>query len=168
MKRVLLGIEMPLRNHVSAALIGSLTAIGKTTGRRVFVEIGRIAGNAGERLDVLRTRRSRGDEQRGIGMPGPGKKRRRRGVFDDLAALHDDNPLGIGLGQFEIVGNQNRRHSSCTRVLPQQAKDRRLSCRIEARGRLVEDQQARLRCEGPSDPDPRLLPAGHLMRPTVQ
>ena len=50
----------------------------------------------------------------------------------------------------------------------QQLENRRLHGDVERRGRLVEDQQARLRREAAGDPDARLLSAGQLMRIALQ
>jgi hypothetical protein len=48
--------------------------------------------------------------------------------------------------------------------IPQQSQDHDLHRDVERRGRFVEDQQPRFDRDGPGDPDPRLLPAGELVR----
>src|SRR5271170_390176 len=81
-------------------------------------------------------------------MSRSGEKRGRGSVFDNLAGMHDDNPLGMGAGEFEIVGDQNSRHASRAGALQQQSQDRGLRRRIEACRRLVGDQQQWLASQG--------------------
>ena len=84
--------------------------------------------------------------------------------LDDLAIVHDADPVGHLAHDAEIVGDQQHRHVELGLELEQEVEDLRLDGHVERGGRLVGDQQVGLVGERHGDHHPLPLPAGKLMR----
>src|SRR5581483_8934332 len=85
-----------------------------------------------------------------------------RPFLDDAAVLEDDDPVGAP-DRREPVRDEDRRQSF--RQLEEAVEEHRLRPYVEARGRLVEDEDAGAALhghQGPGDRDPLPLPAGEL------
>src|SRR3954468_16992443 len=85
-----------------------------------------------------------------------------RAALDDLAVLQDKNLVGAA-DRRQAVGDHER-----GAPLPQRAEavlDERLALAVQARRRLVEHQDPRVRQDGPCDRDPLPLPARELDAP---
>ena len=85
-------------------------------------------------------------------------------VFNDLALLHDANPVGHFAHHAQIMRNQQNRHAVFALQIPQQIKDLFLNGHIKRGGRLVGNQQAGAvgKCHG--NHHPLALTAGQFMR----
>jgi hypothetical protein len=82
-----------------------------------------------------------------------------RAALDDAAAVHDQDLVGAA------DGGQAVRDDEGGAALPQPAEavaDERLALAVQARCRLVEDQDARVRDDGAGDGDALPLAAGQL------
>ena len=91
----------------------------------------------------------------------------RRAGLDDLAEIHDDHPVGNGIDDIEIVADQDQAEVAAGFQAYQQVEDLGLDRHIEARQRLVGDDQPGTHRHGPGDRDALLLAAGQLMRIAV-
>src|SRR5437867_7103540 len=90
---------------------------------------------------------------RGV-VPDTGQVRGRP-VEDDLAA-HEHDPLDEALHRAELVRHVEDRHVELTMELLEQRAQRLLALRVDAGGRLVEDEQIRIRRERLRDERPLL------------
>ena len=71
------------------------------------------------------------------------EERRGRAAFDDLAGIHDHDPVAHLGHDAEIVGDQQHRHAELLLQPAQEFENLRLDRHIECRRRLVRDQQLR-------------------------
>ena len=111
-------------------------------------------GHGGEQL--LRVRVLRGGEQR----PDVG-------LLDDLALVHDRDPVGEVGDDAHVVGDQHDRGAELVAAAAQQVEDLGLHGDVEGGGRLVGDDHARVEHQRLGDDDALLLPAGELVRVVV-
>ena len=121
----------------------------------------------GLRLGIGRRRRALGlggDEMLGVGVLRRGEDLARRAALDDLAVIHDADPVGHLAHDAEIVGDQQHRHVELVLELEQQVEDLRLDGDVERGGRLVGDQQVGLVGERHGDHHPLPLAARELVR----
>src|SRR5205085_2342195 len=91
-------------------------------------------------------------------------ERARRAERDDLAVVHDGNPVAQPLRFFHVMRreeNRAARRAEPADHVPQLAA----RLRVESRGRLVEEQQLRPRDQGARHGEPLFLPAGQLADP---
>ena len=65
-------------------------------------------------------------------------------LFNDLSLAHHHQPVRQQSGNRQIVRNDNRRDMQLRNQLTQQIEQPRLHRHIQARGRLVHENQARL------------------------
>ena len=125
----------------------------------------RLAGGAGLGLDLLEPRRRAEDLDRlatGVLLD----QRGRRAAGDGLAVRHDRHVVGEPLRLLDVV----RRHQD-RRPLAAEAVDQRpellAHLRVEADGRLVEQDEPRPVHERPRDQQPPPHPAAQLVHPRV-
>ena len=104
----------------------------------------------------------------GVGVLRRGEDVARRAALDDLAIVHDADPVGHLAHDAEIVGDQQHGHVELGLELEQQVEDLRLDGHVERRGRLVGDEQVGLVGERHGDHHPLPLAAGELMRIGVE
>ena len=100
----------------------------------------------------------------GAGWTGATSKNSRRGsVLDDEALRHEHAAVGDAACECELVGDDDHRHAGGREILHdlQHLVDQ---FRVERTGRLVEEQDARVRRDRAGDGDPLLLAAGELAR----
>ena len=121
----------------------------------------RLIGNQTFRSSVLITTGALGSRRRRIGLRLGGEQRARirmlgrgedaldRALLDDLALLHDADPVGELAHDAEIVGDEQHRHAEPRLRFLQQLQDLRLHGHVERGGRLVGDQQVRLVGQAP-------------------
>ena len=87
-----------------------------------------------------------------------------RALLEDLAVVHDREPVAEGLGLLQVVGRQER--SSGPRLRGQdEVPERPPRGRIEAGRRLVEEDQLRVVDERERDRQALALAAGQVLRP---
>ena len=107
-----------------------------------------------------------GDKPGGLGSFGLLKNVAVSLVFDDTAAMHQDDVAGEPARLAEVVCRHH--HLDAARGdVADQILDRFRRGRIEARGRLVEEQDLRILGERACEREPLLLAAGELSRRPV-
>ena len=87
-----------------------------------------------------------------------------RTALDDLAFLHDAEPVGKLAHDAEVVGDEQHRHAHAPLQVLQQREDLRLHGDVERGRRLVGDQKVWLVGERHGDHDALALAAGKLVR----
>jgi hypothetical protein len=85
-------------------------------------------------------------------------------MLDDLAVVHDADPLGDPPHDAKIVGDEQHAHAMPRADVRQQLENLRLHRHVKRRGRLVGDQKVRLVGERHRDHHALALAAGQLMR----
>ena len=119
------------------------------------------------RVEIGRRRRSlrlRGEEMAGVVMLRVGEDFLGRAGLDDLAAVHDADPVGDLAHDAEVVGNEQHGHAALLLLHLQQFEDLRLHGDVERRRRLVGDEKVRLVGERHRDHHALPLAAGELVR----
>ena len=89
---------------------------------------------------------------------------RGRTMLDDLAEVHDRDPVAHVADDAEVVGDEDVGQPVPLLQVLQEVEHLRLDRDVERRDRLVEQEQRRLDRQGPGDPDPLPLPAAELER----
>ena len=84
--------------------------------------------------------------------------------FHHASLFHHDNPVAIGRGEAEIVGDQDRRHAALAGQFHDQLHHRLLGGDVETGGRLVGDQELRAAGERQCDDDALAHASGKLER----
>ena len=92
---------------------------------------------------------------------------RGRGPLDDLAQVHDRDPVRDVAHDTEIVRDEDVGEVELVLEVVEQVDDLGLDGDVQGRDRLVGDDQLRAQREGPGDPDPLALPARELVRKAV-
>ena len=87
-----------------------------------------------------------------------------RALLDDPAEVHDRDPVGDVPREPEVVGDDEDRHAGLAHELQHQREDLAAHRRVEARDRLVGDEQPRLEHHRAGDHDALALAAGDLVR----
>ncbi len=88
-------------------------------------------------------------------------------VVDELPRAKPDDPLAVDLGQVEEVEVHDRRDAELLVDASQVAHHDVAGGRVEARDRLVGEEDGGLLGQGPRDADALLLPAGEVAGPDV-
>src|SRR4051794_12048373 len=83
----------------------------------------------------------------------------RRVEGDDAAAMHDRDAVGEVLGLVEVMGRDENRQLVATAQPGEDVEQLHADARVEPDGRLVEEEDARARDEGPCDLHPSPLAA---------
>ena len=97
-------------------------------------------------------------------MLGRGEDPLDRALLDDLAALHDADPVGDLAHDAEIVGDEQHRHAETRLHVLEQIEDLRLHGDVKRGRRFVGDQQVGLIGQRHRDHHPLALAAGELVR----
>ena len=93
-------------------------------------------------------------------------QRTRAALGDDPAVVHDDEPVAELLGLVHVVRRQHQRHP--VPLEPEQPVPQHMpGLRVEARGRLVEEQDLRLVDQRAGDRQPALHAAGQRLDEAV-
>ena len=87
--------------------------------------------------------------------------------FEDLAAVEEDHPVGDLPGEAHLVGGEHHGHALALEVTDHR-EHLADQFRVERRGDLVEQQQARVVHQRPDDRHPLLLAAGEPVRVAVR
>ena len=88
--------------------------------------------------------------------------------LDDLAEVHDRDPVGDVADDREVVGDEEIGEAERLLELDEQVQHLRLDRDVERRHRLVGDDELRLQDERARDPDPLALAAAELVRVAVE
>src|SRR6516165_317667 len=98
-------------------------------------------------------------------MLGRGEDAFLRSELDDLAEIHDCNPMGHVLDNSEIMADEEERKAELALQILQQVHDLRLDGNIERRDRLVAHDEVGFSRERARNGDALALSAGEFMRP---
>ena len=123
--------------------------------------VGRLAGED-LRLHLRRLRDDREQRAR-VGMARVAEQLLGRALLDDPAEVHDRDPVGDVPGQPEVVRDDEDRHARLAHEPQHQREDLAAHRRVEARDRLVGDEQRRLEHHRAGDHDALALAARDLV-----
>ena len=87
----------------------------------------------------------------------------RRGLFHDLACVHDEGVVGSTGNDPKVVGHHHHGHVPLTLFSTQQVEDLVLDGDVQGGGRLVGKEQRRLAGQGAGDGDPLTHAATELV-----
>ena len=129
--------------------------------------VGRI-GHVAFEDDALAALLGIGDGHRreqglGIGMRGIVVEDLFGGQFDDLAQIHNRDPVGDMAHDAEVVGDEHIRKPHLRLDILQEIDDLGLDRDVEGRNRFVGDDKARFDGQGPGDADALALTAGKFV-----
>ncbi len=105
------------------------------------------------------------DKAGGVGVPRRGEQIGRPALLDQASRVENSHPVTTARDKRKVMADE---HDGRADLLPQHLqKIENLAChrRVQAGGRLVEDEQPRTRRERRRDADPLLLPTRQLVRP---
>src|SRR5438876_1293984 len=149
------GRRAPRAADVNAA--GSKAAAGWPRERGLD-----LAGNGykGGVTLVAPERRQAVEKAAGIGMAWVGEDLADRSLLDELAAVHHPDPVADADDRPEVVADEEDGRATTPPQLPDEIQHRRLDGDVQARRRLVHDEQRGLRDERHRDDDALLLASG--------
>ena len=133
----------------------------EATARRDPRRVGRLAAED-LRRDVRDLRHDRQQRAR-VGVPRRGEDVLGRALLDDPPQVHHRHAVGDVPRQPEVVGDDEDRHLGLAHQAQHQREDLAAHRRVEARHRLVGDEQARAQDHRPGDDHPLALAAGDLV-----
>ena len=90
-----------------------------------------------------------------------------RAGLDDLAGVHDGDPVGDLVDHAEVVGDEDQAHAGVALQVLEQVHDLRLHGDVEGGRRLVGDEDARVQRQRHRDHDALAHAAGELVRVVV-
>ena len=133
---------------------------------RALMRQRQLAGNGNERIVVLvRSRhRDRAEQALRVGVAHRAEHVVDRASLDGLARIHHRHFVAGFEDEPEIVGDEQRRSAGAGGEVLDERDDARFHRDVERGGRLVEDEQLRLRQQRHRDHDALLLAAAQLMR----
>ena len=89
-------------------------------------------------------------------------------LLDDLAVLHHHHAVAEGTDDFEVVRDEEVGEAFLRLELAQQLDDLRLHRQVERRGRLVQEDELGLQCDGTGDGDALALATGKFVREAIE
>jgi hypothetical protein len=105
-----------------------------------------------------------GQQLLGIGMLRIGEDFGRGALFDDLAALHDADPVGDAAHDAKVMGDEQEAEALGALEVGQKIKNLRLDGDVQRGGGFVRDQKLRPVGQRHRDHHPLALPPGKLVR----
>ena len=99
-----------------------------------------------------------------VGMPRPAQQLLARALLDDLARIHDGDPVGDHVHHAEVVGDEEHRRAGGGGQVADQLQDLGADGGVERGGGLVADEQPRAHGHRHGDHHPLLEAAGELVR----
>ena len=147
-----------------------LAAIDEDAGRQVRADLGEIARDGGQRALGLAdaVARERAEEPEGVWVLRRLEHGRGVALLDDLARVHDPDPIAQRPDDAEVVSDEQDRRVRLGLERPDEIEDARLDGGVETRRRLVEDQELRIGRQGDGDDDALLHPARELVRVALE
>ena len=144
-----------------AQLVRQRTAVDEDAGRQVRADLRQVAGDRRQRALRLAdpAARERPEEAEGVWVLGVLEDCGGVALLDDLARVHHPDPVAHRPDDAEVVGDEQDRRVHLGLQRADEVEHARLDRRVEPRGRLVEDEQLRIRSERHRDDDALLHPA---------
>ena len=151
---------------VAAALDEVAAARPEVAARRALVGQGEVARDGDQRPAGLvgAGQRDRAEEPLGVGVAHLVEDLGDRPGLHRLAGIHHADAVAGLEHQPEVVADEEHRGAELAAEVLDQVDDAGLDGDVERGGRLVEDQQRRLRHQRHGDDDALLLAAGELVR----
>ena len=151
---------------VADALDEMLAARAEIAALRPLVRQRQLAGDGDQRPRILvgAGQRDRAEQPLRIGMAHPVEDVLDRAGLHRLARIHHRDAVAGLQDQAEIVRDEDHRGAELLAEPLDQLDDAGLDGHVERRGRLVEQEQRRLRQQRHGDDDALLLAAGKLVR----
>ena len=142
------------------------TAVDEHAGRQVRADLRQVArdGREGALRLADAVARQRPEEAERVRVLRMLEDCLRVALLDDLAGVHDADPVTHRPDDAEVVRDQQDRSVRLGLETAHEVENARLDGRVQAGRRLVEDEELRVRCERDGDDDPLLHPAGQLVR----
>ena len=153
---------------------GAAHLAGQWAARLVDAALGidvQFRRRAADRLQFLAADdvdRHRVQQALGVGMLRVGENLCHRAGFDDVAGVHDRDPVRLLGDQREVVGDQHHRHVVLGAQAAQQRHDLRLHRDVQRGGGFVGDQHAGIQRHRHRDQEALPHAAGELVRVGVQ
>src|SRR5471032_530835 len=159
----------PVANHVAQQAVAADQRVQFTLGTQL--DGFRANSDAPADRPLQQTAGRVGVEQVVVADKAGGKHVHRRGVegfgvaaLDDLALVHQEDPVTHGQGFFLVVGDENGGQAQFALDRPDLLAQVFANPRIKGRQRLIEQQQARAGDQGAGQGHALALAAGQLMR----
>ena len=163
---------MPVAQGVEGRLVGPAdllhegAAVGEDAARQVGAQLRQVAGDRVEAVAVLAepSARDAAQEPDRVRMARLGEDRLRLALFDEAAGVEDADPLAHLPDHREVVADEEDARAELLAQRRDEVEHLRLDGRVEAGGRLVEDEERRVGGERHRDDDALLGAAGELVR----
>ena len=141
-------------------------ARAEVAARRALVGQGELAGDGDERVAGAGRRRGGGGRGKalGVGVAHGVEDLGDRAGLDGFAGVHDAEAVAGLEDEAEVVADEQHRGAELATGILDELDDAGLDGDVEGGGRLVEDEERRLRHQRHGDDDALLLAAGELMR----
>src|SRR2546428_5177068 len=152
----------------AAAREGRRTARGERAAGTARREVGGLAGDRGEERAPRAEARDGFQQRACVRVRGLGEDPPHGADLDDAPRVHDGHAVADARHDPEVVGDEDHREPVTLLQLLQQAEVLRLDGEVEARGRLVGDEQARGPRDGHGADDALAHPARELVRKRAQ
>ena len=155
---------------VAAAGDEVAAARAEVAAGRALVGQGEAAGDRDQRVAgaVGAGQRERAEEPLGVGVAHGVEDLGDRAGLDGLARVHDAEPVAGLEDEAEVVADEEHRRAELAAEILDELDDAGLDGDVERGGRLVEDEECRLRHQRHGDDDALLLAAGELVRVAVE
>ena len=129
--------KLPIRHYVLASIPEYMSAPLKWIAPFALRKKSPPAiAKVGQRMPVRAERRHAVEQALGIGMFGIAEIGRRQ-FLDDLAGIHDDDPVAEGRDQPQVMRDEDQAHAAIGHQLVENAKHFELHRDVERRGRFV-------------------------------
>ena len=152
--------------RVAAPVLEEVAAGPEVAPARAFVREGKLAGDGlqGGRVLVRGRQRDAAEQPVGVGMLRPREQRVDGPFLDHLARVHDEHPVADLQDEAEVVRDVDLGGAVLAADVGDELGDAGLDGDVERGGRLVEEQERRVREQRHRDDHALLLPAGDLVR----
>ena len=143
-----------------------LAAVDEDAGRQVRADLGQVARDGRQRALGLAdaVARERAEEPEGVRVLRLLEHGRGVALLDDLARVHDPDPVAQRPDDAEVVGDEQDRGVRLGLERSDEVEHARLDRGVQTGRRLVEDEELRVGGERDGDDDALLHPARQLVR----
>ena len=150
----------------AADLLDEAAAVGEDAARQRSPQLRQVAGDRVEAVAVLAQPAARDAPQEpdGVGMARFGEDRLRFALLDQPAGVEDADALAHLADDGEVVADEEDARPELLAQGGDEVEHLRLDGRVQAGGRLVEDEERRVGGQRHGDDHPLLAAAGELVR----